>query len=510
MYSSICALARARNTKAIELRIHPAGSLKELISNSYDSDAERVTVEIADDEVSIRDNGSGMDWQDFDREFTFISYSTKRLESNTSKVHKRPIIGFIGIGFIAVSELCDVLEIKSCKKDSELLFEAKIDFSKFRKPEMAQREFYEISEYELINYKKKDKGVAVSDSFTEIKLKNLRPGFKEIILDKAPFDRKLVSIEDIWEFVSTRGTGITGLGKYWQMILNLAIVCPVRYSAKGPVQGASDKMVSEIKANLESYSFRVTINEIELVKPVIFPNDAEIAKSREYAIHPISGKMQTPEGVLSFKGYMYSQHGMINPKECMGVLIRIKNVAIGGYDRTFLEYPSGSNQLFRNWLSGEIYVEEGLENAMNINRSSFKITNADYIALRGWLHSFLNEEIFKYTYEKYYLGGRKERQKEKEAEQKQIFDRIIKSELGSKYEFKYSSLPERKSVLIDRERKTVIMNAAYPVLRRTPARFENLLQRIFVLFEIALEKSHGDIQELERIFKEEIEKWINE
>jgi hypothetical protein len=488
----------------------PAGSLKELISNSYDSDAEEVTINITEDELTVRDNGSGMDWQDFDREFTFISYSAKRLESDRSKIYGRPIIGFIGIGFLAVSELCDILEIKSCKKNSELFFKAIIDFSKYRKPEVAEKEFYEISEYELTNCKKKDENIALDESFTEIKLKNLRQGFKRIISDKEPFNGRRVSIEDVWQYVYDRGTGITGLGEYWQMILNLALICPVVYSDDGPVRAISDKTVTEIKSTLKSFNFRVVVDGIELVKPMVFPNSSSIAKSKEYAIHPIRESIKTSEGTLSFKGYIYSQHRIIDPKECMGILIRIKNVAVGGYDRTFLGYPSGSYQLFRNWISSEIYVEEGLEGAMNVNRSSFKITNPDYIALRDWLHRFLNEEVFPYTDKHYYVRGRESRQAEKEAESMRVFEKIVKSEMGSKFKFKYGALPREESVLINKDEETVVMNTEYPVFRRMPARFENILQRIMVLFEIALEKSKGDVQKLERIFKEEIEKWINE
>lgn len=487
----------------------PAGSLKELIDNSYDSDAEEVTITIAEDEVKIRDNGSGMDWQDFDREFTFISYSAKRLERDKSKIYNRPIIGFIGIGFLAVSELCDILEIKSCKKNSDLFFKASIDFSRYRKLDVAQKEFYEISEYELTNCKKEEENIALDESFTEIKLKNLRQGFKKIVSDKEPFIGCRVSIENVWEHVYDRGIGITGLGEYWQMLLSLALICPVAYSKDGPVRAFSDKTVSEIKSMLKSFNFRVVINGIELVKPIVFPNSSSITLSKEYHIHPIRESTKTSEGKLSFKGYIYSQHRIIDPKEYMGILIRIKNVAIGGYDRTLLDYPSGRYQLLRNWISGEIYVEEGLEAAMNVNRSSFKVTHPDYIALKSWLHRFLNDEIFPYLQAKYYFEGRESRLTEKEAENMAIFDRIVKSEMGGNFKFKYAALSNEEPVLIKKDEKTVVVNTEYPVFRRTPAKFENILQRLLVLFKIALEKSNGDTQKLDMIFKEEIEKWIN-
>ena len=489
----------------------PAGSLKELISNSYDSDATEVTINIQENEVSVRDNGLGMDWADFDTEFTFISRSMKRFKGKKTKLYERPIIGFIGIGFIAVSELCDILIIKSGKKDSETFFEAKIDFSKYRTREALDKEFYEVSEYELINYKKEDKQIAIEKSFTEVKLKDLRPGFKKIIRDRRPFGKRRLSMKDILKFISEKGTGTTGLGEYWQMILDLALICPVRYEKDSPVfDTRADKTISEIKSYMESYNFKIIVDDMELVKPIQFPNKDTIAESEEYAIHPIRESIPTSEGNVSFKGYIYSQHGLINPREYIGILIRVKNVAVGGFDRTFLEYPSGSNQLFRNWICGEIYIDEGLEGGMSINRNSFKVTHAHYIALRDWLHRFLDEEVFKYIRTEYYLKGRERRQIDRAIEYRETFDKIVKSELGKGYKFQFGVLPRNEPVRIDKKREMVIVNEMYPVFYRTPKKFENILERMLLLFEIAIEKSEGDFDRLKRTFHEEIEKWISE
>jgi hypothetical protein len=253
----------------------------------------------------------------------------------------------------------------------------------------------------------------------------------------------------------------------------------------------------------------VRVNDVELVKPMVFPNKEIVTESKEYAIHPIKESLRTSQGTLSFRGYMYSQHGIISPREYIGVLIRIKNVAIGGFDRTFLEYPSASNQLFRNWISGEIYVDEGLENAMNINRSSFKVTHPDYIALRDWLHRFLDEIVFRHVLSEYYLKNRNQRQKDKEASDRKAFVNIIESEMGSKYKFQYGTLPEEEAVRIDKEKGLVIVNEWYPLFYRMPKKFQNIVQRMFILFEIAAEKSGGDVSKLRKKFKEEIEKWIN-
>src|SRR5437763_16261172 len=85
----------------------PEMAIKELISNAFDADATLVTVNTksGSGSIVIHDNGKGMDYNDFDQNFTYISKS-KKTGRNEKTPSGRPIIGRLGIGFIAVSELC--------------------------------------------------------------------------------------------------------------------------------------------------------------------------------------------------------------------------------------------------------------------------------------------------------------------------------------------------------------------------------------------------------------------
>ena len=59
-------------------------------------------------------------------------------------------------------------------------------------------------------------------------------------------------------------------------------------------------------------------------------------------------------------GYVYLQNGFaIEPMELRGLLVRIRNIAIGTYDQTFFEYPKIPAPPFY-WISGEIYAEKRL------------------------------------------------------------------------------------------------------------------------------------------------------
>ena len=91
---------------------------------------------------------------------------------------------------------------------------------------------------------------------------------------------------------------------------------------------------------------------------------------------------------LSFTGYLFHQRKKIQPATLQGILIRIKGIAIGGYDRTFLHYPKAEGPMF-NQLSGEIFVEAGLEEALNIDRNSFNETHPHYLELQEFLWNYL-------------------------------------------------------------------------------------------------------------------------
>jgi hypothetical protein len=482
----------------------PAGTLKELISNSFDADAEKVEITTTNDSLVVYDNGEGMDWETFDEDFTFIAVSIKRRQERISKIYKRPIIGFLGIGFISVSELCDTLKITSCKKNSDLLFEAEIDFSKYRDIESEEKEFYEISEYKIINYKKKEKNINFNESFTKMELKNLRSGFKSILQDLKPFNSNQITIHEILNYLSTSfNTGITNLGRYWQMVLELAMIIPVQYLPDGPVHNYSNNTIESIEKSLKEFNFKVYFNGVELFKPFNFP-----LVQKNYTVHTLNERIETTDGNLSFIGYIYNQHGIIDPKEFIGLLIRIKNVAIGRIDRALLGYPSGSAQLFRNWIFGEIYITEGLENAMNINRNAFKDTDSQYLALRNRIHEILSETVFKYSLENFYRAGRELRQEEREKENQQNINNIIINELGPSYKFYWKDISSKEIIHLDHKNKELIINYMSPIITKLSIKDQYVLEKIMVLLELSIYESKGDLIKMKKIFLDKLEAYI--
>lgn len=482
----------------------PSGSIKEIIINAFDADATKVLIKTTDNSITILDNGYGMDWKEFDEYLAYIGASIKRKDAHYTDKYNRPTIGFLGIGFISISELCDKVRITSCKKNSEYFFEAEIDFSKYKYESSEEVEFHEISDYKIINHTKNKYNIPIHSSFTKIELMDLLPEFIEILTDKEPFKTGVSKIEDIMQYVATtKNYGITNLGAYWQMILDLSSIIPVRYTDQGPVFNKIDENIEQIISKIKLYNFSVYFDGVKLIKPFFFP-----LLPKPYEVHTFKKNIVTLSGSISIIGYIYSQHGLINPKELNGVIIRINNVSVGGIDRSLLNYPSGSNQLFRNWIFGEIYVTDGLEGAMNVNRNQFKTTHPHYVALKDWFHNFLNDVVFKEAKNKFYLKARKSRQLKNELQNQLYIKKIIENELGESYSTSWIDIASNNVISYSEEEKVFKINLSSQILQKLSITDQYLLERILVLYEISRIKSKGNMQVNHRLFMDKLLKWV--
>ncbi|MFI5151323.1 MAG: hypothetical protein ACHQRM_16450 [Bacteroidia bacterium] len=204
------------------------------------------------------------------------------------------------------------------------------------------------------------------------------------------------------------------------------------------------------------------------------------------------------------------------PRELNGIAIRIKNIPIAerfGFDGTFLRYPIHTDQIFRNWISGEIYVEKGLEDAMNIDRKSFRVTHPDYIALQNFLHEYLKETIFKIALKLYDIG-KDERDEKKEKVKKEDTKRILKTNKVT-YSVKSKAPPAPDSrnkgispvkIVTTKSKGTVIEINSAEKSKYKKSDWE-YLQTVFIIFENAFKESRGDLNKLKMLFYKKIEDW---
>jgi len=378
----------------------PANALKELISNSFDVDATEVYINTGYsnfDIFTISDNGRGMSVEDFTYYMKHIGGSTKRVEKDVTDLG-RPIIGKLGIGILAVSQICKEFTVISSNGDGKK-FEATIDLSEFEEIEARKKQLGErkggtvtIGEFQPFLYDE-ERG----KRYTVITLNKINDGYRVTLQREFNLPRlkkRVANPKGFLDFVKEIATAKRGLAQfteYDRLIWELALVSPAKYLEEGPIIG--ETCIPEIKRKLDNYNFRVIIDGLELRKPILFPLDEKVRKKgSDFSFVPVSYDKTVKDSLggsrLKFNGYIYFQRRAIVPPELRGVLIRIRNVAIGYYDKSLLHYPLPAGPL-ANQVSGELYVEEGLENALNIDRNSFRETDLHFIAVQSKIFEIL-------------------------------------------------------------------------------------------------------------------------
>lgn len=95
--------------------------LGEAISNSWDANAQNVwiTIDQQSSTMVIKDDGDGMDTDDFQGKFLKIGYSKRKDPSNNLLERQRPFIGRKGIGKLALLSCAKTVEIISKKSGAE-------------------------------------------------------------------------------------------------------------------------------------------------------------------------------------------------------------------------------------------------------------------------------------------------------------------------------------------------------------------------------------------------------
>jgi HSP90 family molecular chaperone len=134
-----------------------ANALKELISNSFDADATIVEINTNYpnfDVLTCRDNGCGMTKAEFERLMDGgIGDSTKRTDGKPEKTPSgRPVIGRIGIGLLAIAQVCAEFKVVSHHRESKTAFEAVVNLRPYRRDEIASEKVLPDGDYEIGKY----------------------------------------------------------------------------------------------------------------------------------------------------------------------------------------------------------------------------------------------------------------------------------------------------------------------------------------------------------------------
>jgi hypothetical protein len=144
-------------------------------------------------------------------------------------------------------------------------------------------------------------------------------------------------------------------------------------------------------------NFEVFLDELKLARPIKFrglpaTNNALkkplvfIGKCRE-EFPKIDRALSA--GPLEFEAYLFWTP-KVAPVEHQGSLIRIHGSSGTLFDPTFMRYQV-SEQTRRQQITCEIFVREGLDSALNIDRESFNSAHPHSVYITKWLHSALRQ-----------------------------------------------------------------------------------------------------------------------
>lgn len=94
--------------------------LSELVSNSYDADAESMQIELVDTQgvksIKIKDDGHGMSFDELDNKYLLIGRNRRIEEGNQfTESKKRKVIGKKGLGKLSVFGICTEADIKTVR-----------------------------------------------------------------------------------------------------------------------------------------------------------------------------------------------------------------------------------------------------------------------------------------------------------------------------------------------------------------------------------------------------------
>ena len=214
---------------------------------------------------------------------------------------------------------------------------------------------------------------------------------------------------------------------YFRMIWTLALSAPVDYVDKHPFDLTADDGVRsfllsnkdreparelELKGRrtvgqaanvhrpLKPLPFHVYVDGLELLRPIRF-RDLPIAEKAGLKTPLLfvakctpsggarSSRVGSTGGPLDFDGYFFWTTKVV-PKENTGVIVRIGDASGTLFDDTFLNYEVSEQTRLRQ-TTAELFISEGLDSALNIDRESFNYSHPHYQFLSRWVHRALRQ-----------------------------------------------------------------------------------------------------------------------
>lgn len=390
-----------------------ASAMREVVSNSSDADADRVDIiffkaptESGEEyHLTFTDDGLGMSFDPNDLQHSdFVNYLTigglsrRDREGTTQTPRGRPLIGFMGVGSLAVAPWCDYITVLTKQKGNKQALFARVDYRKFFENRAVQKS--EItSEYsfqwELIDVPEED----IDKSWTIIDMVGVREEISETLSQPIGQGGLGLFNKGFSQFTgSTPRSGrrsfdsYSGLSKFMH---DLALMIPLRYPDGAPLNDPPRKVLAEtVKAAVPE----VWMQGVEMHRPMwilghgLARYDSKTNAAGDYGVETIAENL--PSGI-PVQGYIYWQSGQLFFAELTGVQIRVNHVGIGKFDPTWLNYRGTSSAIRDKQICGELSIvySDALHDALKSDREGFDEDSKIYKELQVCVHTHLSKVL---------------------------------------------------------------------------------------------------------------------
>ncbi len=419
----------------------PGSALKELISNSFDADASKVEITydfgydhtgtIKLSKLIIKDDGRGMDIYDLKKIFTHVGGSDKDSPNREMKTdrYKRPIIGSFGIGMLSVAATCNKFRIITKKKEGQREFIADVSFEFFKDLILRTESMDKVKLGNIdLSSRHTEKEF---EQYTIYEISNFEPPFLDGLIpsigDSYFYKNKRIEDDDEYfkKFVTQKIQSVDmkstkKLAYLDKMITDVAVMSPIEYLPDGPIRkkvslngkdyeipGTDNKDYNELIERLKKFNFEVRIflnregkeiNNFKIFKPFLYPTDSDIAEfgfdnldPKIWVLPKVDNEIVVENEPLhvNLTGYYYHQSKRILPLEFRGTLFRVHNVSLG-YDLGDISNIFTDTYLILHQTFSEIYLDNGFQRIVNLDRESLYEGSSVYRFLMNYLKEVIN------------------------------------------------------------------------------------------------------------------------
>jgi hypothetical protein len=500
--------------------------LRELVSNAWDANATLVRILTNHPkffQLSVQDNGDGFSADAFESIMRGgIGNSPKRANGPALKFG-RQVIGRLGIGLLGVAQICGEFTVTSRPKEGEP-FKARIKLYDFLKERLDKDDTTLVRRGKLVNgdndqpvnvveigtyeFEKFDNGIRGTG--TRIFADVLHPTFIRTFQESVSHENYRPVPRNWLQAVKgplKQMHSLQELGEYWRLLWELSAACPVPYLSDDAIP---DHLIAARQKKLLEANLQVVVDRIALNKPVYLKGHRDGYTC--VPVGPINSKVYGRE--LRFGGYIAVQEGLqLKPDELRGIMLRIKGVGIGYYDQTMLDYRYNQGPRSR-WITGEVYIDSGLEDALNVDRDSFNRFHPEFRHVQSEVHRILTEKLFPVVYRN--IDKRSAaRQTILRQKQRQVYTDVIQRSVSKPVRVKVAEAV-RVKVAERGPRASVVERATAVRVIVPPAealgvstRMQELARGVLAIFEVAIQEPTTEKrrQRFSELLVELLKKW---